>query len=225
MIDIIKENRKPTFGQKLSEGIGRGIEGAQRLADEMQAEKKQAARREQIKNLTGMELDDPDLQKIAFQTQMDRELKEDEYSYKAKEAAEKLKGENEAKRTPLKGALSSIDEMMKIRRKGNLGLGVGLWSSVGRGETARDKGSYETLGNSLISYATSIPIRNRVEFEKLAGHISDPSISDAEAEGILVKMKKIIQDSLGQYEDGAGEEEIAQPPMKKRSIGSFRKKV
>ncbi len=68
------------------------------------------------------------------------------------------------------------------------------------GETAKHRGEYQTLGNSLISYASNIPIRNRQEFEKLAGHIGDPNITDAEAEGILDGLERIINNSLSGYQ-------------------------
>ena len=89
--------------------------------------------------------------------------------------------------------------MRNLRKKGNLGRASGLAGFFG-GETSRDRGSYQTLGNSLISYASNIPIRNRQEFEKLAGHIGDPNITDEESMGILDALERIIQGSLNQYE-------------------------
>lgn len=99
----------------------------------------------------------------------------------------------------LQSGLSAIDRMRNLREKGNLGRGSSVLGFFG-GETAKDRGEYETLGNSLIQYASNIPIRNRQEFEKLAGHLSDPSTTDSEAEGILNALQNIIKGSMSQYE-------------------------
>lgn len=113
-----------------------------------------------------------------------------------KEARQKQMEKNQ----PLQGALRRVDEMIKIRKKGNLGLFL-HGTKHGRGQAARDKGQYETLGKSLISFATTIPIRNRLEFETLSETIFDPYISDEEAYGILEKMRDIINDSIMNPED------------------------
>lgn len=107
----------------------------------------------------------------------------------------KLNTEREEKIAPLETALETIDEMRKLRQKGNLGRGSGIIGLAG-GETARDRGKYEQLGKSLIQYATNIPIRNQLEFETLAERLYDASITDAEAEGVLDAMENIIQNSL-----------------------------
>ena len=106
---------------------------------------------------------------------------------------------NQAELATLDSALERVEEMKNIRKKGRLGFSSHTRGLFG-GETAKDRGAYETLGNSLISYATSIPIRNRVEFEKLAARIADPDITDAEAAGILQSLDKIIKDSKKPYQ-------------------------
>jgi len=99
----------------------------------------------------------------------------------------------------LNSALDTVGKMRQLRKKGNLGRGSAVTGFFG-GETAKDRGEYETLGNSLIQYASNIPIRNKAEFEKLAGHLGDPSITDDQAEGILNAMERIIQNSMQQYQ-------------------------
>lgn len=114
------------------------------------------------------------------------------------------------------GALSIVEEMKNIRKKGNLGFNIvgpaSTRAKIFRGETAKDVGRYETLGKSLISYATSIPIRNRIEFEVLAEKLYDPNISDEEAYGILDGMKQIISNSLNSIQ---GEQTLTQEQPKK----------
>jgi hypothetical protein len=197
-MQVLRANpNQKSFGQRLNEGLGSGIQMLQEYQKMAEENAKQQKFAQQVQDLFGIDLSgmgQEGLERFATEAYKEKE--------KGNVAAEKLRGEKAEEVKTLQGALSSIDEMMNIRKKGNLGAGVGIWSSLGRGETARDKGAYETLGNSLISFASSIPIRNKVEFEKLAGHISDPSISDAEAEGILTKLRKIIEDSMSQHEIG-----------------------
>ena len=121
-------------------------------------------------------------------------------------------GEKEDERNKdLNLALQTVGEMRRIRAKKNLGRGSSLLGWFG-GEAAKDRGEYETLGNSLIQYASNIPIRNRVEFEKLAGRLSDPDITDKEAEGILDGLEKIISGKLTrEAEEPSSKKKITTP--------------
>lgn len=119
----------------------------------------------------------------------------------------------------IQNALGSVEKMRSIRSKGNLGRGSSLLGFFG-GETARDRGEYEQLGKSLISFASTIPIRNRLEFETLAEKLYDPSITDAESEGVLNSMEKILQDSLSSTEAGITHKE---KPSDKPSEGKMKK--
>lgn len=91
--------------------------------------------------------------------------------------------------------LKTIEEMEKIGAKGNLGRGSGVLKHI-NSETAKDFGKYEQLGKSLIQLSTTIPIRNRQEFETLAEKLYDPTIRDAERQGILEAMKLILTNSI-----------------------------
>lgn len=95
----------------------------------------------------------------------------------------------------LKSGLLTIKEMKDIGKKGNLGIGTGI-RKVFSDEAAKDAGQYEQLGKSLIQLSTNIPIRNRQEFETLAHGLYDPSIRDAEREGILTGLENIINRSV-----------------------------
>lgn len=106
---------------------------------------------------------------------------------------------------PFHGALETLDQMEKIGTRGNLGIGSKMKGIISPG-TRRDRAEYERLGKSLISFASNIPIRNRQEFETLAHDLYDPSISDDSRGGILAAMKRIIQNSMQQFEAPEGEE-------------------
>jgi len=95
-------------------------------------------------------------------------------------------------------ALQTIQHMQEIGKRGNLGRGSAISSLFG-GESAKDAGHYERLGKSLISFSSPIIIRNKKEFEILAGDLYDPSISDARREGILEGMKEIITQNVIAY--------------------------
>lgn len=121
----------------------------------------------------------------------------------------------------LKGALETIDRMEKIGSKNNLGVGSSTYSAFDP-ETRKDIGEYEQLGKSLISYASTIPIRNRQEFETLSHDIFDSSLSDAKRAGILESMKRIIRNSIASYtnpnaleseEGGAMQQPQERPPL------------
>lgn len=181
MVQIIPAaKRKPSFGQS--------VLGALNTAGNIYGQHKQK------EALTSQGID-PNLpeefQRMAYQNKLQSE-----------QQGEKLRGKQEqelqSKLAPLIGAKSSIDKMRQLREKGNLGRGSSVFGFFG-GDTAKERGEYQTLGNSLIQFASSIPIRNRQEFEKLAGHIGDPSITDSEAEGVLNAMEKLIEDSASQY--------------------------
>jgi hypothetical protein len=96
------------------------------------------------------------------------------------------------------GALDVVSRMRDIRANGNLGFGVSARGIISP-NTRRDRGEYEQLGKSLISFATNIPIRNRIEFETLAERLFDASITDSESEGLLDAMERLISKS-GQVE-------------------------
>lgn len=115
----------------------------------------------------------------------------------------------------MQNALSTIDKMRSIGAKGNLGRGSQLMGFFG-GETAKDRGEYEQLGKSLIQLSTTIPIRNRQEFETLAGKLYDPSIPDMEREGILNALQAVIEGSIG----GDMNAEPAESSSKKQTFNS-----
>ncbi len=100
-----------------------------------------------------------------------------------------------ASQQQIKSGLQTVKEMRDIGAKGNLGIGVGVRKLLSD-EAAKDAGEYEQLGKSLIALSTTIPIRNRLEFETLAEKLYDPSIRDAEREGVLTAMENILNRSL-----------------------------
>lgn len=118
---------------------------------------------------------------------------QNEYEQRNQQKLEKKKYQETI--APFEGALSTLNQMEKIGKRGNLGIGTSI-RGLGSSATRKDASEYERLGKSLISFASNIPIRNRQEFETLAHDLYDPSISDASREGILSAMKRIIENAM-----------------------------
>lgn len=144
----------------------------------------------------------------------------------AKEAQQEYERRQEHKKVrekmaPLQGALQTIQEMESLGEKGNLGIGSSAYSLISP-STREDRAKYEQLGKSLISFASTIPIRNQAEFETLSNKLFDSSISDAGRKGILDAMKRIIYNSMQAYSDPSSEEVIEKIPQKERPpLSSF----
>jgi len=108
-----------------------------------------------------------------------------------------------AKMQPFLTGLDIINRQRELLKQGNLGPKVaviGTGRKIGSSWTKqgiKDRSEYERLGKSLISLATSIPIRNRLEFEILSEGLFDPTKKKEEIEGALEGMERIIRNNLG----------------------------
>lgn len=152
--------------------------------------------------------------KIA-QLQQNEMLKGQQIEAKEQERQVKL----QEKIAPLQAALERVQRMRNIGSKGNLGRGSaakGLWG----GQTSRDREEYSQLGKSLISLATTIPIRNRLEFETLAEKLYDASMPDQARAGVLDAMERIIQNSMSQFQ-GPQQNQAQQPQGDRPPITTF----
>lgn len=68
MVQIIRREQQPkqSVGQRLSEGIGKGLETAQKFAEEYKNDQQMKQRAQQIQQLTGYDISDPKLQEIVL---------------------------------------------------------------------------------------------------------------------------------------------------------------
>ena len=198
--------------------VGKGaVQGYQDRTDEMALQKaigalpKDYTPRQLLDALTNTKTYSPASKQTAFKNLVGvAEFEEMQTKNKqAKEAKDreldiKEDANNKTKKTrksvgAIKNGLQTVQEMMDIGKKGNLGRGSGLLKEFG-GETAKDFSQYEQLGKSLIQLSTDIPIRNRQEFETLAHKLYDPTELDSSREGTLTAMRNILQRSLLDYE-------------------------
>lgn len=190
-------NLPPSFGQKLGASVAEALGST--IEDRIAMSKHAKERRSAMEALNKIPEDASYEQRISslidsgvpINTAMQLLEQQGKYQERVGKAAKATDIGVEDK----KAALDRIQRMRQLRETGKLGFGSGVLASIFRGESARIKGEYEQLGKSLIQYATTIPIRNKAEFEEFAKKLSDATISDAEAEGILKAMEDIIRGS------------------------------
>jgi hypothetical protein len=215
---------QPSFGERIAMGLGGAAQSGGQGIVNLMAAREQAQKDEQVNKLlgdmTGRDPNDfkglsPDMRRDLLKEASSQKgrMEQKEFDQKGRMEIERLKGEkkgpskeeikSEEKVRQLEGAKERLNKMREIRAKGNLGVYVKGGLHHFGGETARDKGSYEQLGKSLIQLSTTIPIRNRLEFETLADRLYDSSITDAESEGVLDAMEEIIENSI--YEASGNE--------------------
>jgi hypothetical protein len=224
MVQIIAANPKPrkrTFGEQLSEGLQKALPMAQQYYNEYKDEQKRTAAAENESkslmenygiNVSGLS---PEMRKSVvsehLKGQNRMELENARNLAKSQQpSANDIK--NKEKLAGYTGALNSINKMKEIGKKGNLGIGTSFWQAIDP-NARKDAGEYETLGKSLISFISDIPIRNKAEFEVMAHSLYDPSTSDSKRQGILDGLQFRIEEAMRGYED---EEEF--PLSKKKKL-------
>jgi hypothetical protein len=236
MVQVIepKWNTGTLIGERFAAGMDRGRElrgkredeknqreyDLEKLSKQQEYDRSQKLQAEKLKKQEKELERAHELEKMRQKHEFDKELKSLELQGKG--SKEEAKSAEELGN--FENALQTVNQMRKIRKKENLGFGTNLWSKFG-GETAKDKGQYEQLGKSLISLASNIPIRNQKEFEAMAHGLMDANISDAEAEGILDAMEKLIQDSIrlkgGGMNEGMGQNSSPTQQKERPPLTSF----
>lgn len=225
MVSIIPANENANKGGNFGRAFGQAFsQGAQSYSTAKENSRKLAGHQtdsEDYARRTGMRLsDNPDIAKI----QISEELKGQNQRELAGMKSNEKKGAKSI--AGLQGALQTVKDMRGLREKGNLGRGSSFRGFFG-GETAKDIGTYEQLGKSLIQYASTIPIRNKLEFETLSSKLYDSTTTDSEAEGVLDAMEKIINDSLSELTDqptNSAEQQSGFDPLSnggKQSLGDI----
>lgn len=214
MVQIIESNRPASFSEKLLGGVQGGIDkGIDQFSKHIQGQelkKKMMAENEQIKNLTGKDISGIQDPKIRQQIVQDL-----------------MKGDKKDPRMgQLQTGLSTVQKMRNIGKRNN--LGKTLTRGVFGGEQAKDRAEYEQLGKSLISLASTIPIRNQLEFQTLSEKLYDPSLRDSEREGILDAMEHIITSELNQQggmnQSQSMPQQQQQQQQEKRPLSFFKRK-
>ncbi len=249
-----KQDRNKRFAEEFKQGMEKGTEHLSNYYKEKEAKENQVKALQEAGLSENFASLPPEVQKyLAAQKfspqkedpnitaenkfQRDLALMQQKYDLERRNQADLLSGkstqeetkkniENQQNLAPFQAGLQTINDMRELGKKGNLGRGSSIMGLFG-GETAKDRGQYEQLGKSLISLASTIPIRNQKEFETLSAKLFDPSIMDDEREGILDAMENIIQRNMQQYlpqnEQQPGQQQTHQAPKqtKRPPLKSF----
>ncbi len=111
---------------------------------------------------------------------------------------------------PLRGVLETIKRQRELLASGHLGPKLGAGGQAPKlahtltKEGQKSRKEYSTLGKSYIGYASSVPIKNKAEFETLAEDLYDPALNESEIEGILDSMERIVRGHLTPEEQPRG---------------------
>jgi len=224
----IPDTRQQSLAEALGMGlsqVGQGIAGQKKLQKQEKTQSGLAQglfgeQAEQFKNLS------PE-QQIALYGQIQKKgiAEQTRLQRQELESQKKTLALNE-KIEPFRVGLGHVERMRAIGKKGNLGFGITA-RKLARGETSRDAAEYGQLGKALISLSTTIPIRNRLEFETLAGELIDPSLSDAARDGLLDAMDRVlqggIQKTVGSFQEKELGKEEKQQQQERPPLSSFYK--
>lgn len=119
-------------------------------------------------------------------------------------AYKKTDGKAAEKQQNLLGAKDTLNRMRELIDTGHVGPKASRpgttsrkWGSTFSSEGVKNRAEYERLGKSLISFATAIPIRNKLEFETLANSMYDYGQPIEALKGNVEAMERIINNSLG----------------------------
>jgi hypothetical protein len=200
---ILGAKASPEAKKRATEGYIKGVEleqsalkakAEQAKIDREEREKSEKLQREK-QNVEAI-IDASDLspeEKEAYKQQITSETAAKQVAKLKEKSSTQVK--QEEKQQIYETGIKTIDRMRNIGKKGNLGRTSILFKGFG-GETDKDFAEYEQLGKSLIALSTTIPIRNRLEFETLAHNLYDPSLTDSAREGILNALESILKSNL-----------------------------
>jgi len=212
MVNIIEENRSPSFSERLMQGASRAASEASSEIPKffghkmMEEHRKKAQDQEDsmISQLIGEDVSglSHDFKKMLFEERIKGQSKASEMRMKSRE-----------KIAPYKQGLETIRRQRERLASGHLGPKMGgtgwqspkLFSAMSA-EGQKIRSGYEQAGKQLIQLASTLPIRNEKEFSVLADKLYDPSLNEAEIEGILDEMENHIKEAL-EFETGEKFEE------------------
>ena len=186
-------------GQGLGNALGGGLQAFMALQQRQQQMAQQKQQNEAIQRLLGHDVSglSSDLQKTFVQEMLKSQGKQQESQF-----AHQIKEQERIQ--PLQNALQTLERQKQLLASGHLGP---AFSPTFQGRKAgstfspegqKTRAEYSRLGKSLIAAAAPLIIRNKAEFEKYAEGISDPSASQAEIEGNIKGLERIIRQNMGE---------------------------
>lgn len=229
-LTILKaREREPTFASKFVDALAGGASDIGESLIKKNAENLKKGEREKELEIENKVLEEqgykvkgiksPEIRKQIIANTSAEQREERKIKEKKETDLAKIEKEAREKIAPYKGALETINEMRGIGKGKNLGFFSHARGLISK-QTRKDRAKYTQLGKSLIQFASTIPIRNKSEFETLAHDLYNPDLTDASREGILDAMQKIVENSLKslspQGQDATGQQNIQQqerPPL------------
>lgn len=155
MLQVIEENKRPSFAQSILGGISEGIAPAIRNYQNMQKEKEKEQqiqqRNQQLQELTGMNISDlpENMQQEVLKSVFSKQLQGEKYGFENEKAAQKLRGEQEEKNASKKITQGAFDRIAQLIPK--VGKGSGVLGMFG-GKQAEYSGEFSSLTGALESH-------------------------------------------------------------------------
>lgn len=151
MVQILPAKRGSSFGQKFSNAVGTGIQGASQLYQQKQAQEQQQQRNSQLQKLTGMDISSlpENMQQEVLKSVFAKELQGEKYGFENEKAGQKLRGEQEEKNASKKITQGAFDRIAQLIPK--VGKGSGVLGMFG-GKQAEYSGEFSSLTGALESH-------------------------------------------------------------------------
>jgi len=223
---VIVLDEAPSFGSQIGRSLGRGIGagvagGASHFANSVNRKKEdEFLDKEYGVKLSGIK--NPEMRKALLQSGVESQTQ-----------GEKLRAARHEKEAPARQGLETIERQRERLASGHLGPKLGgigqtpkIMSSLSN-EGRKVRSGYEQAGKELIQLASTLPIRNKAEFEVLAERLYDPTLPEAAIEGILDEMEAHLKGALegreleDVYKEYSSGKQSTEPQKPKRSLGSF----
>jgi hypothetical protein len=158
-IQIIEENRKPSFSEKLNMGLKAGARELNKFSENHQ-KNRQAQQENEALKLMGIDISgihDPKMREKAVDFAHQMGLQKDKYqrenellkgkgpSTEDKKFNKVIEDEKRVKQT----AQNSFNSLSRILNKNNIGYGSEVWGQLSGGETLRDTGEFQSATGGL----------------------------------------------------------------------------
>ncbi len=223
---VLVLDEAPSFGSQLGRSLGQGLGsavagGAEGFANKINRKKEdEFLEKEYGIKLSG--ITDPQTRREFIQSAMASQAQ-----------GEKLRAARQEKEAPARQGLDTIARQRERLASGHLGPKLGgigqtpkIMSSLSN-EGRKVRSGYEQAGKELIQLASTLPIRNKAEFEVLAERLYDPTLPEAAIEGILDEMEFHLKGALegreleDVYKEYSSGKQSTKPQKPKRSLSSF----
>ena len=223
---VIMVDEAPSFGSQigrsLGQGIGSGIAGGAAAFSNSVNRKKEDELLEKEYGIKLSGIKDPQTRRAFIQSAMESQAQ-----------GEKLRAARQEKERPARQGLETIERQRERLASGHLGPKLGaigqtpkLMSALSN-EGRKVRSGYEQAGKELIQLASTLPIRNKAEFEVLAERLYDPTLPESAIEGILDEMEAHLKGALegreleDVYKEYSSSKQSTEPQKPKRSLSSF----